>query len=48
MAYQEYLQYQNFVSNYAYTVCEKLMLRDENKSLNQYKQEVFGVTDVSN
>ena len=37
-----------FVSNYAYTVCEKVMLHDENKSLNQYKQEVFGITNVSN
>ena len=30
-------QYDCFVSNYACTVCEKIMLIDKNKSLNQYK-----------
>ena len=48
IAQEEGIQYECFVSNYAYTVCEKIMLIDKNKSLNQYKEEVFGVTDVSN
>ena len=45
--HQHESQYQNFVSNYVYTVCEKILLCDENKSLNQYKKDVFGIKSVS-
>ena len=45
---QQNTQYHFFLYSYAYTICEKIFLQDENKSLNQYSQEYFGVTDFSN
>ena len=39
--------YSIFLCNYAYTICQKLILNDENITLNDYKQNVLGITDLT-
>ena len=45
---QERNMYYTFLCNYAYTISQKIFLNDENKSLNDYKKDIFKVTDIIN
>ena len=45
---QEISLYKVFLCNYAYTISQKIILNDGNKSLNDYKKDIFKITDLTN
>ena len=45
---QEISLFKIFLCNYAYTISQKIILNDENKTLNDYKKDIFKITDLTN